>query len=148
MKVLSLWIVFMCSSPGVSLGQPEDPASDVSGATPIVHQGKPGVWLPMDSARRALAELKQAAAVRDALESTQARLTLEQERTKLLQAEVKSADEIARTWEDVARKQTETIRKLGGKRKWYESPYFWFSVGVLAGGAAATGIVIAVERNR
>lgn len=103
-----------------------------------------GIWFPMASARDLLEKRKLLPVREKELEKTQGLLKLRDERITILEANVKTSEEIADAWKGTAEQQA---KALAQDSPWWRSPYLWMAVGFAAGVATTVGVTVAIKRS-
>lgn len=107
-------------------------------------EGISGMWFPMDKARMLLKGAEELPGVRLQLQLLEQRLTLEKNRTGLLEKNVQTSTKIADIWEHTAQVQASA---LATKNPWWKSPYLWLGVGFAVGVGATIGIAATVRHS-
>lgn len=145
---MKLLVIVLLLIPALALAQPKPAPTPAAKAPPtsgpLTHEGHKGMWFPMDSARQLLKDVKLLKATQATLKKTEDRLGLEQERTKLLDKNVKSSEQISELWKKTAEQQA---KALAQKDSWWKSPYLWTAVGFVVGAATTVGITFAVNHS-
>jgi len=103
-----------------------------------------GMWFPMDKARELLKGAEELPGVRLQLQLIEQRLTLEKNRTGLLEKNVQTNAQIADIWKQTAQAQAAA---LATKNPWWKNPYLWLGVGFVVGTGATIGIAAAVRHS-
>jgi hypothetical protein len=80
--------------------------------------------------------------IRAELELINKRLDLEKARSALLDANARSAEQIAAVWKDTAETQAGLLAR---KTPWWQHPYLWTAVGLVVGTGVTILVVYAVE---
>lgn len=109
----------------------------------LVASGQPGLWFPLEDARRVLADLERCKGQTNVLVLTEKRLLAEQEKSRLLEGQLAVSETIAEKLEATVVQQT---KQIAAEKKWYNSKALWFIVGIAAGTAATVGITYAVNQ--
>jgi len=124
-------------------GQPTSQPSKTD-AVGMLHKGVKGVWFPMPVARRRLKDAKQLPKVRATLKKTEARLSNNIDRVRILELNEKTNQAITKAWKDTAEAQA---KAFASKDAWWRSPYLWMTVGFVVGAGATVGIAVAVKKT-
>jgi hypothetical protein len=103
-----------------------------------------GIWFPMAGARDLLEKRKLLPIKEKELEKTEGLLKLKEERIGILEANVKTSEEIADAWKGTAEQQA---KALAQDNPWWRSPYLWMAVGFAAGVATTVGVTVAIKRS-
>ena len=109
------------------------------------NKGVAGMWFPMESAKKVLADLKKVGEIASALELTEKRLDLEKQRVNLLERNVKTVELIATNWKTAAEGLSTQVRE---KDPWWKSPYLWITVGIIVGAGTTLGLSVAATRAK
>ncbi len=112
------------------------------------HQGQPGVWLPLDLAREALAAYQDRERFR--LLDAQLRLAVaEADQLRLALTSSRLAERAMRRSVDASLASQEAAER--GRQAaeddlavWYRSPFLWAAVGLLVGGGGVLAAVLAL----
>lgn len=112
----------------------------------LEHDGEPGIWFQLDVARCMLGRLSALPLYAQRVTLLQGRLTLDDERSALVDREVSLAEEGEQQAVDAldaairARQRAEDARDA-----WYRSPALWFALGVVAAVAVGFGVGYALH---
>lgn len=104
--------------------------------------GTLGMWFPLPSAQRLLADISACTAEKGLLELTDKALQAEQQRTELLEEQLADTEKMAKLLQEAV---SEQAGQLEANDKWYNSKTLWFIVGAVVGTATTVGIVYAVR---
>lgn len=119
-------------------------AVDTTKSNRLCVNGVPGMWFPMPSARQMLKDIKSGSSEKLEKVKLSQKLSLCDERTSLLQEQVKTVDAISDSWRKSAEEQA---KQAQNKSKWYKAPTLWFAVGFVAATAVGYGLAQAYANS-
>jgi len=122
--------------------QPSAQAAEQPRSQLVTHQGVPGMWFPMASAERLLADIETLASLRLQVNLLDQRIRLGDETKQLLRENLSYTQQQSDHWRTALRAAVST--RQSSPSVW-QSPTFWFFVGFTSAAVMAVGLTFGLR---
>lgn len=113
----------------------------------LVVEGKPGIWFPLESARRLLAVDIELPKVKEKLILVERKLALMDQNLSLLRENLQLEKDVSKRALAIATEEKNRADELQKSlSKWSRSPVLWFAVGVVTATAATIAVSQVVNK--
>jgi len=137
MRALILTLAFLLVPLDVAAQDP--PTSQV-----VTHRGAVGQWFPEAAAVRLLADIAAFRSMRDRqIPALERSLQLAREATALTGINLRLTEQQASIWKASFERLARSVRPV--RTAWYETPVFWFCMGVVGTGVLAVGLAFGLN---
>jgi len=109
-------------------------AGDIGTGVVLEHEGQRGIWLPLESHRLVLADLKALAETRTRVRLLEDKLVLREQQAVDLRAAADASEGMAKAATATLSASERRVREVEAERDaWHRAPLLWLGVGLVGG---------------